>query len=483
MTSVTALSDSLMLAAPELWLAVSALVLLLVGVFQGDRSYSTISWACVAVMVTAAALVANGASGTGFNGLFIVDAYAQFLKVVILAGSAATLIIAEPQVRRLGIARFEFPIVVLIATLGMLMMVSAGDLLSLYLGLELQSLSLYVLAAFHRDNARSTEAGLKYFVLGALSSGLLLYGVSLVYGFAGSTDFLRLQGVLVAEQAPSVGILFGLVFVMSGLVFKLAAVPFHMWTPDVYEGAPTPVTAFFAAAPKVAAMGLLVRVLSDAFPGLAEQWRQIIIVASVGSMALGAIAAINQQNIKRLLAYSSIGHVGYALLGVAAGTEAGIESVLVYMAIYMATTIGGFLCVMAMQRGGQAVEAIDDLAGLARRQPRIAFALAMIMFSMAGIPLLIGFVGKLFVFQAAIAAGLVIPAVLGVLASVIAAYYYLRIVKVMYFDEPAPAFDDMAHAPSSMVLALSAAFASPLGYLAIGPLAAAAALAAKSLLG
>ncbi|WP_246047963.1 NADH-quinone oxidoreductase subunit NuoN [Hankyongella ginsenosidimutans] len=479
---MTALSDSLMLAAPELWLAVSALVLLLVGVFQGDRSYSTISWACVAVMVTAAALVANGASGTGFNGLFIVDAYAQFLKVVILAGSAATLIIAEPQVRRLGIARFEFPIVVLIATLGMLMMVSAGDLLSLYLGLELQSLSLYVLAAFHRDNARSTEAGLKYFVLGALSSGLLLYGVSLVYGFAGSTDFLRLQGVLVAEQAPSVGILFGLVFVMSGLVFKIAAVPFHMWTPDVYEGAPTPVTAF-SRQPQGRRHGPAGAGAVGCVPGLAEQWRQIIIVASVGSMALGAIAAINQQNIKRLLAYSSIGHVGYALLGVAAGTEAGIESVLVYMAIYMATTIGGFLCVMAMQRGGQAVEAIDDLAGLARRQPRIAFALAMIMFSMAGIPLLIGFVGKLFVFQAAIAAGLVIPAVLGVLASVIAAYYYLRIVKVMYFDEPAPAFDDMAHAPSSMVLALSAAFASPLGYLAIGPLAAAAALAAKSLLG
>ncbi len=480
---MTALSDSLMLAAPELWLAVSALVLLLVGVFQGDKSYSMISWACVAVMAAAVVLVGGGPSGTGFNGMFVVDAYAQFLKVVILVGSAATLIIAEPHMRRLGIARFEFPIIVLIATLGMLMMVSAGDLLSLYLGLELQSLSLYVLAAFHRDNARSTEAGLKYFVLGALSSGLLLYGVSLVYGFAGSTNFLRLQGVLVAEQTPSVGILFGLVFVMSGLIFKIAAVPFHMWTPDVYEGAPTPVTTFFAAAPKVAAMGLLVRVLADAFPGLAEQWRQIIIVASVGSMVLGAVAAINQRNIKRLLAYSSIGHVGYALLGVAAGTEAGIEAVLVYLAIYMPTTIGGFLCVMAMQRGGQAVEAIEDLAGLARRQPRVAFALAMIMFSMAGIPLLIGFVGKLFVFQAAIAAGLVIPAILGVLASTVAAYYYLRIVKVMYFDEPAPAFDAMSHTPSSVVLALSAAFSSPLGYLAIGPLAAAATLAAKSLLG
>lgn len=480
---MTALSDSLMLAAPELWLAVSALVLLLVGVFQGDKSYSMISWACVAVMAAAVVLVGGGPSGTGFNGMFVVDAYALFLKVVILVGSAATLIIAEPHMRRLGIARFEFPVVVLIATLGMLMMVSSGDLLSLYLGLELQSLSLYVLAAFHRDNARSTEAGLKYFVLGALSSGLLLYGVSLVYGFAGSTNFLRLQGVLVAEQTPSVGILFGLVFVMSGLIFKIAAVPFHMWTPDVYEGAPTPVTTFFAAAPKVAAMGLLVRVLADAFPGLAEQWRQIIIVASVGSMVLGAVAAINQRNIKRLLAYSSIGHVGYALLGVAAGTEAGVEAVLVYLAIYMPTTIGGFLCVMAMQRGGQAVEAIEDLAGLARRQPRVAFALAMIMFSMAGIPLLIGFVGKLFVFQAAIAAGLVIPAILGVLASTVAAYYYLRIVKVMYFDEPAPAFDAMSHTPSSVVLALSAAFSSPLGYLAIGPLAAAATLAAKSLLG
>ena len=475
------LAHSVTVALPELLLAIGAMALLVFGVFRGDASFRLVTWLSVIVYAGALWLVVdpNGINGIGFKGLFVQDAFARFLKALILIGGAAAAIIAMPFLERMKIARFEYPILLMLASLGMLMMVSANDLLSLYLGLELQSLALYVLAAFHRDNARSTEAGLKYFVLGALSSGILLYGASLVYGFTGTTNFDALQAVLAASletgEPMSIGLVFGLVFILAGLAFKVSAVPFHMWTPDVYEGSPTPVTAFFSAAPKVAAMGLLIRVVIGGFPALLDQWSQIIIFISIASMAL--------TNIKRLLAYSSIGHVGYALLGVAASTQAGVQAVLVYMAIYLVTTIGAFLCVMAMRRADGQVEDIADLAGLSQRQPRLAFCMAVLMFSLAGVPLLLGFIGKLVVFNAAIDAGLVIPALLGVLASVVAAYYYLRIVKIMYFDEPVAAFETGGELPSRAILGISTAIASPIGYLLIGPLTAAAAAAAASLIG
>jgi len=363
----------------------------------------------------------------------------------VLLGAALCLIMSPDFLHHEGIERFEFPILALFSTVGMLMMISANSLLALYLALELQSLPLYVMAAFHRDQTRSTEAGLKYFVLGALASGLLLYGCSLVYGFTGTLSFARLadlfQPAAGGQLEIATGALIGLVFIASGLAFKLAAVPFHMWTPDVYEGAPTPVTAFLAAAPKVAAMGLTLRVLYEPFGAWAGEWQQIVVFISIASMLLGAFAAIGQSNIKRLLAYSSIGHVGFALVGLAAGTQDGVYSVLVYMAIYLVMTVGTFGCVLLMRRHGSAVEEIDDLAGLASHQPLLAAALAVFMFSLAGIPPLAGFFGKLYVFMAAIDAGLVPLAVIGVLASVVGAYYYLRIVKVMYFDEAREGFD------------------------------------------
>jgi NADH-quinone oxidoreductase subunit N len=341
--------------------------------------------------------------------------------------------------------RFEYPLLILFATLGMMMMISANNLISLYLGLELQSLSLYILAAIRRDTLRSSEAGLKYFVLGALSSGMLLYGASLVYGFAGSTEFGRLAGLLApaAGAAPPIGIVIGLVFVAAGLAFKISAVPFHMWTPDVYEGAPTPVAAFFAAAPKLAAMALLLRVMVVPFGHLAAQWQQIFVAVSMGSMVLGAFAAINQTNIKRLLAYSSIGHVGYALIGLCAGGEKGVTSVIVYMAIYLVMAVGTWACVLCMRQHDRMVERIEDLAGLGRTHPLLALGLGIFMFSMAGIPPLAGFFGKIYVFLAAIEAQMYTLAVIGVLSSVVAAYYYLKIVKIMYFDEP----KDALHRP------------------------------------
>jgi NADH-quinone oxidoreductase subunit N len=321
--------------------------------------------------------------------------------------------------------------------------VSANDLISLYIGLELQSLSLYVVASFRRDSRRSSEAGLKYFVLGALSSGMLLYGASLIYGFAGTTSFDGLATLFkgLGGEGSSVGLVVGLVFVISGLAFKVSAVPFHMWTPDVYQGAPTPVTAFFAVAPKIAAIALFVRVLMGPFGVMIGDWQQVVIVLSAASMVLGAFAAIWQTNIKRLMAYSSIGHVGYALIALAAGTEAGVRGVLVYMAIYLAMNVGTFCCILAMRRTGRMVEGIDDLAGLARTHPMVAMALAAMMFSMAGIPPLAGFFGKFYIFVAAIDAGLIPLAVIGVLTSVVGAFYYLRIIKIMYFEEPVDAFD------------------------------------------
>jgi NADH-quinone oxidoreductase subunit N len=359
-------------------------------------------------------------------------------------------------IERENMSRFEFPVLMLFATVGMLMMVSANDLISLYIGLELQSLSLYVIAAFRRDTLRSTEAGLKYFVLGALSSGMLLYGSSMVYGFAGTTNFATLAEILQqaaqAGEAPSVGLIVGVVFVMAGLAFKVGGVPFHMWTPDVYEGAPTPVTAFFASAPKIAAMALFARVLMGPFEQLVDQWQQVVVAISLLSMVLGALAAISQTNIKRLMAYSSIGHVGYALIGLAAGTEAGVRGLAVYMAIYLFMNLGTFAVILCMRQKDRMVENIDDLRGLSRTHPMMALAMGIFMFSMAGIPPLAGFFSKLYVFLAAIEAELYTLAVVGVLSSVVGAFYYLRIVKLMYFDEPAESFDQPFGREMSLIM-------------------------------
>ncbi len=447
-------------ALPEIFLALAAMALLVLGAFQhGKHVAREISWLSVVVLIVAIGLVLGSGieRKVGLYGLFVADGFGVFMKVLVLIGSALAIILAMRFNEREGIARFEYPVLILLATTGMMVMISANDLLSLYVGFELQSLALYVVAAFQRDSLRSSEAGLKYFVLGALSSGMMLYGISMVYGFAGSTSFDTLAQSLGATGGSSIGLIIGIVFVIVGLAFKVSAVPFHMWTPDVYEGAPTPVTAFFSVAPKIAAMALFVRVMISPFGGeLVEQWRQIIWLISVGSMVLGSFAAINQRNIKRLMAYSSIGHVGYALIGLAAANEAGIRGILVYMAIYLFMNIGTFAVILCMRRQGRAVEGIDDLAGLSRTHPALALALGIFMFSMAGIPPLAGFFAKLFIFMAAINVGLNVLAVIGVVTSVVGAYYYLRIVKIMYFDEPVSAFDKPFSREIQVVLVISA---------------------------
>src|ERR1700693_2622339 len=430
-------------ALPEILLACGAMALLLVGVFRGEGSARLVSW--LAVLVLLAVLVVSALIGGErrgrLYGMFITDAFAVFMKALVLLGSAVAIIMALRYNEEHRIARFEFPVLILLATTGMMVMVSANDLIILYLGLELQSLALYVVASFDRDSVRSTEAGLKYFVLGALASGLLLYGASLIYGFAGTTSFAVLAQLFGGGANPSAGLIIGLVLVAIGLAFKVSAVPFHMWTPDVYEGAPTPVTAFFSVAPKIAAIALFVRFLIEPFGGLMIEWRQIIVFLSVASMVLGAVAAIAQTNIKRLMAYSSIGHVGFALIGLAAATPNGIRGVLVYMAIYLFMNLGAWTVILCMRQNGQNVEAIADLSGLGRTRPGLALALGIFMFALAGIPPTAGFFPKLYVFLAAIDAHLVGLAVIGVLASVVGAFYYLRVVKVMYFDEPAGSFD------------------------------------------
>jgi NADH-quinone oxidoreductase subunit N len=433
---------------PELVLVGGAMVLLMWGVFrpETDNEAETIGWAAVVVIAVAAFLITGLVGSTSlFAGGFVNDAFARIMKLLMLAGAAGALILSFDDMRETRTLKFEYPVLVLLATAGMMIMISAGDLMALYLGLELQSLALYVIAAFRRDDARSSESGLKYFVLGALSSGMMLYGASLLYGFAGTTSF---AGIAKAASAPGAGqnllLILGLVFLMVGLAFKVSAVPFHMWTPDVYEGAPTPVTAFFAVAPKIAAMALLVRVVITAFPGIRPQWQQIITFVAIGSMVLGAFAAIGQSNIKRLMAYSSIANVGYVLVGLAAGSSAGVQGVIVYMAIYLAMTLGTFACILSMRReapvaGGQTkaqtTEDINDLAGLGTTNPTMAFALAMFMFSYVGIPPLAGFWAKWYVFLAAIEANMLALAVIGVVTSVVGAFYYLRIIKLMYFDE------------------------------------------------
>ncbi len=480
MTAVDVNADVLA-TMPEIALAVGAMLLLLVGAFSSDKWSTVITWGCVLVLCVAAALVVATGEGRvlAFGGTFIVDPFARFAKLVVLAGSAMAMLMSLDYLRDEKLTRFEYPVLVTLATLGMLTMISANDLIVLYVGLELQSLALYVLAAFARDTVRSSEAGLKYFVLGALSSGMLLYGASLVYGFTGTTSFAGIAQVIGQSAAP-MGLMIGLVFVMSGLAFKVSAVPFHMWTPDVYEGSPTPVTAFFAAAAKVAAMALFLRVVFGPFAAAQGQWLQIVLFLSVASMLLGAIAAIGQSNIKRLMAYSSIGHMGYALIGFAAGTQAGVQGVLIYLVIYMAMTVGTFICILTMRRGGKAVEDISDLSGLSQRDPTTAYLLAILMFSLIGIPPLAGFWGKWFVFLAAIEAKLYFLAVTGFVTSVVGAFYYLRVIKVMFFDKPAAPFEKPLGTVNAALLAASSAFVIFFVVLP-APLVDAASAAAKSL--
>ncbi|RDE09218.1 NADH-quinone oxidoreductase subunit NuoN [Pelagibacterium lacus] len=427
---------SLAPAYPEMLVAVGALVLLLIGVLARKEISTAVTGIAIGLMVVAAVLiVAQPNEGVIFAGGFINDGFARFMKVLVITGSAFALILAVSNSADHGLNKFEYPVLVVLATLGMMMMVSANDLMSLYVGLELQSLALYVVAAFRRDSVKATEAGLKYFVLGALSSGMLLYGASLVYGFTGHTQLDQIaQAVALTDRNP--GIIFGLVFLLAGIAFKISAVPFHMWTPDVYEGAPTPVTAFFASAPKVAAMALLIRVVFDAFEPIARDWQQVVIFISIASMVLASFAAIGQNNLKRLLAYSSIGHVGFALVGLSAGNLVGVEGVAIYMAIYLFMTIGTFACILALKNDDGYVETIDDLAGLAKNRPFVAAIMALFMFSLVGLPPLAGFFAKWQVFLAAMEAQLFVLAVIGMLASAVSAFYYLRIIKVMYFDEP-----------------------------------------------
>jgi NADH-quinone oxidoreductase subunit N len=477
---MTATAFSLPAILPEFILALGVLALVLFGALRGERSSWMVTEAAVALLgVALIVLFAHkGGSRVTFFGAFTDDAFSRFMKALALVGSLTTLLLSVDFMRREKIAGFEFPILILLATLGMMMLISATDFIALYLGLELMSLALYVVAAFHRDNLRASEAGLKYFVLGALSSGMLLYGASLIYGFAGTVSF---AGVATALKGGTVniGVVFGLVFLLGGLAFKISAVPFHMWTPDVYEGAPTPVTAFFASGPKIAAMAVLVRVAMTAFPGIAGEWRQVVVFISIASMALGSFAAIGQTNIKRLMAYSSIGHMGFALVGLAAGTQEGVLGVIVYMTIYLLMTMGTFAAILSMRRDGHYVETIADLAGLARTNGPMAFFLAVMMFSLAGIPPLAGFFAKFYVFVAAVQANLFALAVIGFLCSVVAAFYYLRIVKIMYFDEPALAFDQ-AGAAARVVLALATALI--LFYTIVpGPITSAATAAARSL--
>jgi NADH-quinone oxidoreductase subunit N len=466
---------------PEIVLAVIACALLMVGAFSKSEPFKLVQWLSVVALALTALLVifATGEGKvTSFAGSFIVDPFARLMKVLALLGTGVAIILSDRFLERVNMAKFEYPILVVFAAIGMMMMISANNLIALYMGLELQSLALYVVAAINRDDAKSSEAGLKYFVLGALSSGMLLYGSSLVYGFTGTTEFTGIAAALKASGS-GLGIVFGLVFILAGLAFKVSAVPFHMWTPDVYEGAPTPVTAFFASAPKVAAMALLIRVLSGPFIDIVKDWQQIIVLISILSMALGAFAAIGQTNIKRLLAYSSIANMGFALLGLAAGTQEGVSGVIIYMMIYVISTLGVFACVLAMRRQGMQVENIADLAGLGQTNKPLAFVFTMLMFSLAGIPPLAGFFGKLFVFMAAWKAGLVLLAILGVIASVIGAYYYLRIIKTIYFDQPQPAFDAMDSEVKGIAY-LSAAFAL-LFVVFASPLINVAAAAAQSL--
>ena len=465
-------------ALPELILAVGALVLVLVGAIRGDRATPLVNGLALVVLALATVAVTLAPAESTFNGAFVLDGFARFMKLIAFIGAFAALLLSFDYMERLRFARFEYAILVVLATLGMALMISAHDLIALYLGLELQSLALYVIAAINRDDERSTEAGLKYFVLGALSSGMLLYGASLIYGSTGAVGFTEIAAALKGGEA-SLGLIFGVVFLISGFAFKVSAVPFHMWTPDVYEGAPTPITAFFASATKVAAMAMFVRAVSEALPEVTSEWRQVVVFVALASMALGSFAAIGQSNIKRLMAYSSIGHMGYALVGLAAGTPEGVRGVAIYLAIYLAMTLGAFACILSMRVGERYVENVSDLAGLSRTKPAMAFVLAMILFSLAGIPPLAGFFAKFYVFYAAVNAGLYPLAIAGFVLSVVGAFYYLRLVKIIYFDEPTVEFAPMTLAAKA-VLTIAGGF-TLLYFVYPAPLTAAAGAAAQSL--
>jgi NADH-quinone oxidoreductase subunit N len=475
----------LSMVLPEIVLSLGGLALLMVAAWGGPAVSRAVSWVAVAVLIGAGIALftpATTADVTAFNKLYRVDLFGAYAKVLIFFAAAISIIIAPRFFARTSgeDLRPEYPILILFATAGMGIMVSANDLLTLYVGLELNSLASYVLASFMRRDVRSAEAGLKYFILGSLASGILLYGISLVYGFSGTTVFGDIAAAYAAGS--NTGLLFGLVFVFAGLAFKMSAVPFHMWTPDVYEGAPTPVTTFFASAPKVAAMALSVRVAIEAMGPVTSDWRQIVIFAALASIVLGAVAAIGQQNIKRLLAYSSINNVGFALIGLAAGTAEGVAGVLTYLTIYVVMTLGSFLVVLQMRDAdGQPVETIASLSGLSRTRPALAGSLAIFMFSLAGIPPLFGFWAKFAVFEAAVRAGLFPLAAIGIVASVIGAFYYLKIVKTMYFDEPAPAYAKGDSALEGGLIAAAAVFVSPLGYLLIPVLGAWSMAAARTL--
>ncbi|MCA3454425.1 MAG: NADH-quinone oxidoreductase subunit NuoN [Rhodobacter sp.] len=452
------MTSDFQIVLPEVIIALCAMAALMFGVTTGkDKTASLLVWITSGLFVLMAVWIGAGGDGvqSAFGGMFIDDPFARFAKVTILLSAAAVLAMSRDYMQRRDLLRFEYPVLVALATVGMMLMVSAGDLMTLYMGLELQSLALYVIAALRRDSVKSTEAGLKYFMLGALSSGMLLYGASLVYGFAGTTLFSGILSTLSGEVP--LGLLFGLVFVLSGLAFKISAAPFHMWTPDVYEGAPTPVTAFLATAPKVAAMALFGRVVHDAFGAIPGDWGQVVAALAVVSMFLGAVAAIGQRDIKRLMAYSSISHMGFALLGLAAGTAGGVQAMLIYMAIYVTMNIGTFAFILSMEKDGRPVTSIDSLNMYSRREPLRALALLVLMFSLAGVPPTVGFFGKLYVLKAAVDGGMAWLAVLGVVASVIGAFYYLRIVFYMYFGKDGDRLDGPMPAVQWVLLVGSAA--------------------------
>ncbi len=469
------------LALPEIVLALCAMAILIFGVLRKEDPAFICTMLALGSLLLAGVLVLASPLGSGYRGLFVMDGFGVFMKLLILVGAGLSAILALDYNVQQKISRFEFPVLILLSTIGMMIMASTSSLMTLYLGLELQSLALYVLCAFARDDIRSAESGLKFFVLGALASGLILYGISLAYGFSGTMQFGELAAALSGPGPVSAGLVVGVVFIVAGLAFKLSAVPFHMWTPDVYEGAPTPVTAFMSTAPKVAAIALLLRALEVPFGNLLPQWTGLIVLVSLGSMLLGALAAIGQSNIKRLMAYSSIGHMGYALVGLAPGTSDGIRGVLVYMATYVFMSAGVFACLIAMRRQGRPLEQISDLSGLARTDPALALAMGIFMFSMAGIPPFSGFFAKLYVFYPAVQSGYWTLAVVGVLTSVVGAFYYLRIIKVMYFDAAEPAFD--ARPASLSFVAGVGAMVTTLFFVYPAPLVAAAQQAARVLFG
>lgn len=477
------LTNDLTNVLPEIVLAVYAMAALMWAVYRGkDAETPMLIWLTAIVMAGLGLWIGLEPEGTAtsFGGAFVNDGFARFSKVIVLFSGAIVLLMSQEYLTRNKLLQFEFPVLIALATVGMMMMVSAGDLMALYMGLELQSLALYVIAAFRRDSVRSTEAGLKYFVLGALSSGLLLYGASLIYGYAGTTTFAGIAASI-SHDGMSIGVLVGLVFLLTGLAFKVSAVPFHMWTPDVYEGSPTPVTAFFATAPKAAALGLFARVMFDAFGNATAEWGQVIALLSFLSMALGAVAAIGQTNIKRLMAYSSISHMGFALMGLAAGSEAGVQAMLIYIAIYVTMNVGVFAFILNMEKDGRAVTDIAALNMYSRVEPARALAMMVLLFSLAGIPPLVGFFGKLYVLQAAVASGFVWLAIGGVIASVIGAFYYLRIIYLMYFGEPREALDGTMPALHWAAL-MASAFVMVAGVINLFGVATLAGAAAQTLL-